>query len=268
MVDSAALGEFAEQVTGRDGVLASAARLILGQLGLDTPVSAPESATDAELIDLVTAELGSDWPRLVAPTFDGRKAVLFDDRWASAREDLAKLWLMDEDEIDADWPRLSERFEGAGHVVGTQANWWQGKALAAGRNVHASLFGRAAAGAENPGKGRYADEIAVVTGASKGSIAASVVAQLLDGGATVIATTSKLDDDRLAFYRTLYRDNARFGATAVGGARQHGVLHRHRRAGRVGWQRADRKPWAAIDSPQGCADADAAVPVRGAARRR
>jgi len=211
VVDSAALGEFAEKVTGRNGVLASAARLILGELGLEKPVSVPE-ATDGELIELVTAELGSDWPRLVAPTFDSRKAVLFDDRWASAREDLAKLWVLDENEIDADWPRLSERFEGAGNVVGTQASWWQGKALAAGRNVHASLFGRAAAGAENPGKGRYTDEVAVVTGASKGSIAASVVAQLLDGGATVIATTSKLDDDRLAFYRTLYRDNARFDA--------------------------------------------------------
>ncbi len=212
VVDSAALGEFAEKVTGPDGVLASAARLVLNQLGLDNPVSAPETATDAELIDLVTAELGSDWPRLVAPVFDGRKAVLFDDRWASAREDLAKLWLLDESEIDADWPRLSERFEGAGHVVGTQATWWQGKALAAGRNVHASLYGRAAAGAENPGKGIHSDEVAVVTGASKGSIAAAVVAQLLDGGATVIATTSKLDDDRLGFYRTLYRDHARFGA--------------------------------------------------------
>jgi fatty acid synthase len=98
-------------------------------------------------------------------------------------------------------------------VVGTQAGWWQGKALVAGRNLHASLFGRAAAGAENPGKGRYSDDVAVVTGASKGSIAASMVAKLLDGGATVIATTSKLDDDRLAFYRTLYRDSARFGAT-------------------------------------------------------
>ncbi|MEO3760309.1 fatty acid synthase subunit beta domain-containing protein [Mycobacterium sp. B14F4] len=211
VVDSAALTEFAEQVTGPNGVLASTARLILGQLGLDTPVPVPE-ATDAELIDLVTAELGSDWPRLVAPVFDGRKAVLFDDRWASAREDLARLWLCDEDEIDRDWQRLSERFEGAGHVVGTQVTWWQGKALAAGRNIHASLYGRAAAGAENPGTGRYSDEVAVVTGASKGSIAASVVAQLLDGGATVIATTSKLDDDRLAFYRTLYRDNARWGA--------------------------------------------------------
>ena len=212
VVDSAAMTEFADQITGRNGVLASTARMILGQLGLDNPVSAVEPVNDAELIDLITAELGSDWPRLVAPAFDGRKAVLFDDRWASAREDLARLWLMEEDEVDADWSRLSERFEGTGHIVGTQANWWQGKALAAGRNVHGSLYGRAAAGAENPATGRHASEVAVVTGASKGSIAASIVAQLLDGGATVIATTSKLDDDRLGFYRTLYRDHARFGA--------------------------------------------------------
>lgn len=213
VVDSAALGEFAEQVTGSNGVLANAARLVLGQLGLDQPVTAPPTATDAELIDLVTAELGSDWPRLVAPAFDARKAVVFDDRWASAREDLVKIWLADEDDVDRDWPTLSERFEGAGHAVATQANWWQGKALAAGRNVHATLFGRIAAGAENPGKGRYSDEVAVVTGASKGSIAAAVVGQLLDGGATVVATTSRLDDGRLEFYKKLYRDNARYGAT-------------------------------------------------------
>ncbi|MFL0176638.1 fatty acid synthase subunit beta domain-containing protein [Mycobacterium sp. SMC-13] len=211
VVDSAALNEFAEKVTGPNGVLAGAARLILGELGLQTPVSAPD-ATDSELIDLVTAELGSDWPRLVAPSFDARKAVLFDDRWASAREDLARIWLLEEDDVNRDWAKLSESFEGAGHVVATQASWWQGKALAAGRTLHAALYGRAAAGAENPEKGRYANEVAVVTGASKGSIASSVVGQLLAGGASVIATTSKLDDDRLAFYRTLYRDNARFGA--------------------------------------------------------
>jgi fatty acid synthase len=211
-IDAAALGEFTDQITGRDGVLASAARLVLGQLGLDDPVSALPAATDAELIDLVTAELGPDWPRLVAPVFDAKKAVLFDDRWASAREDLVKLWLADEGDIDADWMRLSERFEGAGHVVATQATWWQGKSLAAGRQIHASLYGRIAAGAENPDPGPYSGEIAVVTGASKGSIAASVVARLLDGGAIVIATTSKLDEERLAFYRTLYRDHARYGA--------------------------------------------------------
>jgi len=211
-IDAAALSEFTDQITGRDGVLASAARLVLNQLGLDDPVSTSPTATEAELIDLVTTELGADWPRLVAPAFDARKAVLFDDRWASAREDLVKLWLADEGDIDADWLRLSERFEGAGHVVATQATWWQGKSLAAGRQIHASLYGRIAAGAENPDPGPYSNEVAVVTGASKGSIAASVVARLLDGGATVIATTSKLDEERLAFYRGLYRDHARYGA--------------------------------------------------------
>ncbi len=212
VVDSAALDEFAAKVTGRDGVLASAARMVLGQLGIDAPVSAPAGNPDTELIDLVTAELGADWPRLVAPVFDSRKAVLLDDRWASAREDLVTLWLADEADIDADWDRLSSRFEGAGHVVATQADWWRGRALREGRGVHASLFARIAAGAENPAPGCHADEVAVVTGASKGSIAAAVVARLLDGGATVIATTSRLDDDRLAFYKSLYRDHARFGA--------------------------------------------------------
>lgn len=211
-VDAAALSEFTDQITGRDGVLASAARLVLNQLGLDDPVSASPASTDAELIDLVTAELGADWPRLVAPVFDAKKAVVFDDRWASAREDLVKLWLTDDGDIDAQWSTLSERFEGAGHVVATQATWWQGKSLAAGRQIHASLYGRIAAGAENPDPGPYHNEVAVVTGASKGSIAASVIARLLDGGATVIATTSKLDEERLAFYRGLYRDHARYGA--------------------------------------------------------
>ncbi len=210
--DAAAVNEFTQQITGRNGVLASAARLVLSQLGLNDSIATPQAATDAELLELVTAELGSDWPRLVAPAFDARKAVLLDDRWASAREDLVRIWLMEEGEIDANWPHLSERFEGAGHVVATQATWWQGKSLAAGRNIHGSLYARIAAGAENPDSGPYSNETAVVTGASRGSIAAAVVARLLDGGATVVATTSKLDEDRLAFYRALYRDHARYGA--------------------------------------------------------
>src|SRR5690606_40691799 len=64
----------------------------------------------------------------------------------------------------------------------------------------------------HPGWGRESDGAAVVAGASKGCIAAAGVAQLLDGGATVIAATSRLDDDRLEFYKSLYRDNARFDA--------------------------------------------------------
>jgi fatty acid synthase len=60
--------------------------------------------------------------------------------------------------------------------------------------------------------GAWSDEVAVVTGASAGSIAASLVAGLLRGGATVVATTSTLDEPKLAFFKQLYRDNARVGA--------------------------------------------------------
>ena len=108
----------------------------------------------------------------------------------------------------------------------------------------------------------------MVTGASKGSIAASVVAQLLDGGAT------RDRDDVASSTTTGWRSTAPVSRSrpvrrhAVGGAGQHGVVLRHRRAGVLDRQRADRKPWAAVDSPQGRADPDAAVPVRGAAGGR
>ena len=44
------------------------------------------------VVAAVEAELGSDWPKQVAPRFDANKAILFDDRWASAREDLARAY--------------------------------------------------------------------------------------------------------------------------------------------------------------------------------
>lgn len=210
-VDVAALGEFTEQITGRDGVLASAARLVLEQLGLSEQAAAVSAEADTELVDLVSAELGSDWPRLVAPAFDAQKAVLIDDRWATAREDLARGWISGDVTV--------ERFDGAGATVATHALWWQQRATDAGRAALAETYGRIAevaaagvraeAGDEAP---EWADEVAVVTGASKGSIAAAVAGKLLAGGATVFVTTSRLDDQRLAFYRDLYRTNARSGA--------------------------------------------------------
>ncbi|MGL4306445.1 MAG: fatty acid synthase subunit beta domain-containing protein, partial [Mycobacteriaceae bacterium] len=210
-VDLAALHEFTDQLVGRDGVLVSAARLILTQLG---HAEISELATDAaataneEILDLVSAELGPEWPRLVAPAFDAKKAVLLDDRWASAREDLARLWLESEDSIDEHWQEYAQRFTAIGVTVGTQASWWQAKALAGGRHVHASLYARIAELAQAVDGGVWSEEIAVVTGASKGSIAAAVTARLLSGGATVIVTTSQLDDSRMQFYRELYRTNA------------------------------------------------------------
>ncbi|WP_406236874.1 fatty acid synthase subunit beta domain-containing protein [Nocardia sp. NBC_01009] len=208
-VDAAALGEFTEQITGRDGVLATAARVVLEQLGLTEQVSAPE-ASDDSLVDLVSAELGSDWPRLVAPAFDARKAVLIDDRWATAREDLAKLWLLD-DAGSGEGPVVG--FLGAGEAVAAQANWWRERAKHEARSVLARLYERIAEAALSTEEaGLWSSDIAVITGASKGSIAASVAGRLLGGGATVVVTTSGLNDERLGFYRKLYRENARHGA--------------------------------------------------------
>ncbi len=206
-VDAAALGEFTEAITGRNGVLASAARLVLEQLGFSESAAAAVAADDTALVDLVSAELGSDWPRLVAPAFDAKKAVLIDDRWATAREDLARGWT---GEIDL----TVERFDGAGAAVAAHAQWWQQRATAEGRTTLAELYGRIAKVAVAPIEetGQYTGEIAVVTGASKGSIAASVAGKLLGGGATVVVTTSRLDSDRLGFYRKLYAANARAGA--------------------------------------------------------
>lgn len=210
-VDAAALGEFTEQITGRDGVLASAARLVLDQLGLTEQVSAAlDVGTESELVDLVSAELGSDWPRLVAPAFDAKRAVLIDDRWATAREDLARLWIGGDSigSINVDG------FIAAGDAVVAQANWWRDRAKAEGRSVLAAAYAQIAdaAGQDGASASEFSADVAVVTGASKGSIAASVTGQLLAGGATVVVTTSRLDDARLGFYRELYRDNARTGA--------------------------------------------------------
>ncbi len=209
-VDAAALGEFTENITGRSGVLASAARLVLEQLGFADVESTPEADTaESDLIDLVSAELGSDWPRLVAPSFDARRAVLIDDRWATAREDLARLWIGDE----AARALAVDAFTGAGEAVAGQATWWQRRADAQGLADLASSYAAiatAATATEEPGQ--WADQVAVVTGASKNSIAAAVTGELLSGGATVFLTTSRLDEERVGFYRELYRTHAVAGA--------------------------------------------------------
>ncbi|MFW0790081.1 fatty acid synthase subunit beta domain-containing protein [Gordonia sp. CPCC 205333] len=214
-VDAAALSEFTEAITGRSGALASAAYTVLSKLGLvdDESVALPEADDEAAVLaERVSAELGSDWARTVAPSFDENRAVLVDDRWASAREDLARLWLLDDEHVDTEFESLTTRFVGAGHTVAQQATWWQGKALALGNSVHARAYGAIAHEAEDPNVGTWSDDIAVVTGASAASIAAAVVGELLAGGATVIATTSRLDSKRLDFYKELYRNNARKGA--------------------------------------------------------
>nr|WP_245541589.1 type I polyketide synthase [Smaragdicoccus niigatensis] len=196
VVDSGAVLELS-------GVLEDAARMILKRLSPEVAAAEAE-ATSSELADLVAAELGTDWVKAVSPVFDDRRALLLDDRWASAREDLARMWLGDK--------RNAAGFRGAGSTVARQAAWWAEKAASEKRSLLAKAYRQIAEAALHETKGDWADDVAVVTGASKGSIAAAVTAQLLAGGATVVATTSRLDDQRLAFFKELYASNARSGA--------------------------------------------------------
>lgn len=187
-LDAAALAGVTGVITD---ALASTARHLLTQLGEDAPAPAAlEDAAEGRLaLERIEAELGSDWLAMTAPAFDARRAVLLDDRWASAREDVARV---------AAGESLAAEVTGAGPVVAAQARWYGLDELAAQ--------------AEETAKGVWADEVAVVTGASKGSIAAAIVEDLLAGGATVVATTSNLDGKRLAWFKELYRTHARVGA--------------------------------------------------------
>ena len=204
-VDVEALGELTAHIAGPDGALASAARIVLDRLGLadvvDTAAVSESDADDAAVLELVSTELGPDWAQRVAPAFDARRALLLDDRWASAREDLARLALGED---------VTASFTGTGEVVARQARFWAGTVT---DPALAERLEQVAADATDTSAGPWSDDVAVVTGASPGSIAAAVVGELLAGGATVVATTSSLGAARLAAFRDLYRTHARGGAT-------------------------------------------------------
>lgn len=209
-VDSAVLDAFAAKVTGPVGVLATTARQLLDTLGLGARHALPaESSDDHDVVAAVSAELGSGWADLVTPTFDAERAVLLDDRWASVREDLARLW------IDGTLPD-SVNFTAAGPAVSAQASWWAERAETDGRRDLATRFRQIAEVAARPvddtNIGAHRDDVAVVTGATPDSIAGGVVRRLLAEGATVIATTSRLDAGRLNFAKELYRHHAAPGA--------------------------------------------------------
>lgn len=188
-VDASALAGITGEITD---ALASTARQLLARLGATAAEPTGAEAIDddaAEILARVEAELGRDWMTATAPVFDGRRAVLLDDRWASAREDVARI---------VAGATVQATFDGTGPIVA----------------AHARRAGLAdiAEAAESTDRGPWADDVAVVTGASRGSIAAAVTGRLLAGGARVVVTTSSLDAQRLAFFKQLYRTHARAGA--------------------------------------------------------
>ncbi|RBP97639.1 type I polyketide synthase [Bifidobacterium aemilianum] len=212
VVDSAALDAFAQKVTGSQGLLASTARFVLQELGVQEPLAPEQDDDSAALVAAVESELGSDWLKQVEPRFSQSKAILFDDRWASAREDLARLYYED-DQTVAD---LS--FIGAGKEVAQQAKWFAGKCAQEGRSTLAAVYERIALEAQespkdDPAATRFACDVAVVTGLAPNSIAAKVVTGLLAGGATVIATSHSFKPSIKAWAKEAYR------RYAVGGAK-------------------------------------------------
>ncbi|PAU67719.1 fatty-acid synthase [Bifidobacterium criceti] len=205
VVDSAALDAYAQSVTGSDGVLAATARFVLGQLGLGAPVVAEEEDENAAIAAAVEAELGSDWPAQVSPRFDARQAILFDDRWASAREDLARAY------YNGDTDALSGDFTAAGAAVAAQAAWYAAHTDGDLAARYAAIADEAAADAADAALA-YDGQVAVVTGVAPNSIAAQVVNGLLEGGATVIATSHSFKPSVKAWAQRTYREHARGGA--------------------------------------------------------
>ena len=204
VVDSAALDAFAAKVTGADGVLASTAKFVLNQLGVTAPVADDSADENAAVVAAVEAELGSDWPKQVEPRFDERKAILFDDRWASAREDLSRAY------YDNNASALDGSFIGLGKAVADEAAWYAGKTADA---ELAAAFKRVADEAleqtnESAEASRFAGDIAVVTGVAPNSIAAQVVNGLLAGGATVVATSHSFRQSVKAWAKQTYREHA------------------------------------------------------------
>lgn len=225
VVDSAALDAFAATVTGSSGVLATTARTILDALGLSEKVTIPadaddEAAATRAALAAIDAELGSGWVKSVTPAFEPARAVLIDDRWASAREDLARLGNGELDLDEAHRVLRPGAFTNLGRAVADQADWWA-RTLRAGeladREERAALAASLASAARTTAAQgdaaiRWADDVAVVTGVAPGSIAAAVTGELLAGGATVVATSSRLSHERLAFATRLYREHASAGA--------------------------------------------------------
>ncbi len=157
---------------------------------------------DRARLAILDAELGPERAAAVAPRFDARRHVRFTSAWASARWDLISAYhdaLAGRAELDDEVARL------AGHDVAETAAWLAARAGEHDRPDVAAALARISHVRTTPD---LRGEIALVTGASPGSIAAEVVRLLLRGGARVVVATSTDTPERRRFYRDLYRTSA------------------------------------------------------------
>ncbi|WP_257202863.1 type I polyketide synthase [Corynebacterium cystitidis] len=200
VVDSAALDAYADDMKD---TLVSTARTLLGKLGVDIDVADTSEPADTTVLDTVEAELGSGWVKLVTPVFDARRAVLFDDRWAQAREDLARIALGELTPETPVYKTAHYRYAGTGETVAEQAEWYADNGY-----ENQELLKEIAWAARGKADEEFAGDVALVTGAAPGSIATAVVEKLLGSGATVIMTASNVSQARKEFARRLYLNHA------------------------------------------------------------
>ncbi|QPK81935.1 DUF1729 domain-containing protein [Schaalia sp. ZJ405] len=207
VVDSAALNALTQRVLGEDGVLASQARSLLDALGVEyRPATATPSNDHSALAAAVDAELGDNWVKSVEPVFSAEKAVLLDDKWALVREDLARVASGQLSPSDIEVTLVRSGY--SGESLRDLAQWYATK--------HPQLrdfFDSVAREAMMEPIDEFAGDVALVTGAAPRSIAAAVVARLLEGGAQVIVTASSVSNSRLAFIKDLYRRHASTNAS-------------------------------------------------------
>jgi fatty acid synthase len=173
---------------------------------------------------LLDQEHGSARADEVAPRFRPATVRWFCSGAAWARADLDHLFhdamraedpeQLDDTSADAATARLA-CFAGSDERFDASVSWYRRQADSGGRPDVAERFERIAAGPD-PEQRRWMDALAgrvvLVSGASPGSIAESVVARLLAGGATVVSLTSSDDPARRRAARESERRHGAPGA--------------------------------------------------------
>ena len=234
-VDSAVVGELKEHL---EGVLTTSAQSLLD--ALTPPDSSPEIAHAS------SAAADPEFLAATAPAFDVRRhvAMASGSFWARAdAESLAHLSTRLERNstdpaIDPEVVQLSRRVArfANNEILRTELETLRSKAAAAELVATAELLHSVSAGTHsllttdledlNPSDdsrhlasivaglrpGAFSQEVALITGASPGSIAEALTSVLLAGGATVVVATSNDSSDRIDHYRQLERQHAGPGA--------------------------------------------------------
>jgi fatty acid synthase len=243
-VDAAELDELLERI---DAAVLAGARAVTAALGhgaesvADSRIDAAREAGDAAAARLAVLEQehGGDRAELVAPSFDPSTVRWFSSGLQWARADLDHLFhdlmlsgvgVVDDASQDAEGsptvappgtvasPECVSRlacFAGVDERFDATLGWYRRRAAEAGRDDVAELVGGIAAGPDDA-QGRWMDamrgRVVLVSGASPGSIAESVVARLLEGGAIVVSLTSSADPARRRAARELERRHGAPGA--------------------------------------------------------